>query len=359
MKFCNFMIAGQIEATNSCERVLGRTEFCEKRVCSDGNRVSPHARLLPTKRHSGRSFTVMRVSAALFIVIWTVMAVAAAPELRAQTLAYDAASVKVQDTDSPKSFQMSGGPGSSDPGRFRAKLNMSSLLSAAFGLGVDQIKGPAWLRDFAAMPYYELVATMPPDTTKAQSELMLQNLLSERFHLIFHYDIMSAASYSLVADKGGIKLKEATPEAETAAATSATTTADGFPVLPGTRMLGWRSGTTRQRIKYQEWPMSTFVGSLGFLIGKALGKSLDDGFLQPHVVNKTGLTGKYTFILEYDCAACAPLNAKPADVASDAVAYPGIFVALQKQLGLRLEKTADVAVRVVVVDSVDKVPTAN
>ena len=105
--------------------------------------------------------------------------------------------------------------------------------------------------------------------------------------------------------------------------------------------------------------MSTFVGGLGFLIGKALGKSLDDGFLQPRVVNKTGLTGKYTFILEYDCAACAPLNAKPADAANDTVAYPEIFVALQKQLGLRLEKTADVPVRVVVVDSVDKSPTAN
>jgi uncharacterized protein (TIGR03435 family) len=119
-------------------------------------------------------------------------------------------------------------------------------------------------------------------------------------------------------------------------------------------MLGWKSGTTHQRVKYQEWPMNAFVTNLSFLIGRALGKSLDDGFLQPRVVNKTGLTGKYTFILEYDCAACAPLNG-----ANETGVYPEIFAALQKQLGLRLEKTTEVPVRVVVVDSVDKIPTAN
>ena len=58
------------------------------------------------------------------------------------------------------------------------------------------------------MPYYEIIATMPPDTTKEQCEKMLQNLLIERFHLVFHYDTMRAAGYDLVADKGGIKLRE-------------------------------------------------------------------------------------------------------------------------------------------------------
>lgn len=157
--------------------------------------------------------------------------------------------------------------------------------------------------------------------------------------------------------KGGVKLKEAkiAPPAET----NAITGPDGFPVLPGTRTLGWRPSTWHERVKYQEYSMSTFASGLGFLIGRALGRSLDDGFVQPRVVNKTGLTGKYTFILEFDCAACAPLNAKPTDTATDTGAYPEIFVALQKELGLRLEKTMDVPVRVVVVDSVDKIPTAN
>jgi uncharacterized protein (TIGR03435 family) len=43
----------------------------------------------------------------------------------------------------------------------------------------------------------------------------------------------------------------------------------------------------------------------------------------------------------------------------DTGAYPEVFVALHKQLGLRLEKTADVPVRIVVVASVDRIPAAN
>jgi uncharacterized protein (TIGR03435 family) len=38
---------------------------------------------------------------------------------------------------------------------------------------------------------------------------------------------------------------------------------------------------------------------------------------------------------------------------------PNIFAAVEKQLGLKLEKTKDVPVDVIVVDRVDKVPAAN
>jgi uncharacterized protein (TIGR03435 family) len=38
---------------------------------------------------------------------------------------------------------------------------------------------------------------------------------------------------------------------------------------------------------------------------------------------------------------------------------PNIFVAIEKQLGLRLEKAQDVPVDVIVVDRVDKIPTEN
>ena len=147
---------------------------------------------------------------------------------------------------------------------------------------------------FCSNAFYKIIATMPAETTKEQFELMLQTMLAERFHLVFHYDTMSAAGYVLVPDKGGVKLKEVAPEAETVG----TTGADGFPIIAGTRMLGWKSGTTHQRVKYQEWPMSAFLTNLSFLIGRSLGKSLDDGFLQPRVVNKTGLAGKYTNCLE-------------------------------------------------------------
>jgi uncharacterized protein (TIGR03435 family) len=38
---------------------------------------------------------------------------------------------------------------------------------------------------------------------------------------------------------------------------------------------------------------------------------------------------------------------------------PDIFVAIEKQLGLKLVKTKDIPLEVIVVDHVDKVPTGN
>ena len=130
----------------------------------------------------------------------------------AEAPAFDAASVKVSGPGVSKTPLLSGGPGTSDPGRFRAHINMSSMLQAAFGVNVDQIKGPAWLRDFSAMPFYDIIATMPADTTKEQVEKMLQSLLAERFHLIWHHETRYFPGYELVVDKGGPKLKEVTSD---------------------------------------------------------------------------------------------------------------------------------------------------
>jgi uncharacterized protein (TIGR03435 family) len=107
---------------------------------------------------------------------------------------------------------------------------------------------------------------------------------------------------------------------------------------------------------------------LGFLIGRTGGKSLDDGFFQPRVIDKTGLAGKYTFILEFDCPACAPLGStvsgnpdgrNTSAPIEESLSFPNIFVAVQRELGLRLVKTADVAMDVIVIDALNKIPTEN
>ena len=81
----------------------------------------------------------------------------------------------------------------------------------AFNVATDQLAGPAWLRDFASANNYTIVATVPSDTTKEQFEKMLQNLLVERFHLVFHRETRNFPGYELVVDKGGPKFKEVTP----------------------------------------------------------------------------------------------------------------------------------------------------
>jgi uncharacterized protein (TIGR03435 family) len=95
------------------------------------------------------------------------------------------------------------------------------------------------------------------------------------------------------------------------------------------------------------------------------------------VIDKTGLTGKYDFSLEFYCAGCrgpraivatlpllaarAQADSPPAAAANEPEGggLPNIFAALEKQLGLKLEKVKDVPVDVIVIDRVDKVPTEN
>uniref|UniRef100_Q027D5 Uncharacterized protein n=1 Tax=Solibacter usitatus (strain Ellin6076) TaxID=234267 RepID=Q027D5_SOLUE len=286
--------------------------------------------------------------------------------------AFDVASVKLLGADERKVPLFAGGPDSSDPGRLHLRVNMSLLLGAAFGVSVDQIKGPAWLRDFSAMPFYDIVATMPANSSKRQVEKMLQNLLVERFHLVFHHETGSFPGYELVVDKGGPKLKEITPDSLPAAdppvVRGAPTGSDGFPIVRGRRTSSSRSGTVNQRIKDQEWTMADLARQLGFLIGRSEGKSLDDGFFQPRVIDKTGLTGKYTFILEFDCPACVtPAPALPANPdgatagngMDDSLGFPNIFAAVQKELGLRLIRIADVEMDVIVLDALNRIPIEN
>ena len=289
---------------------------------------------------------------------------------------FDVASVKLFNQQIQQPYTITGGPGTSDPSRFRApRIAMVNLLARAFEVSTDQITGPAWLRDVSANTY-TVIATMASDTTKEQFRKMLQNLLAERFHLVFHRETRNFPGYALVVDKGGPKFKEvdSTVPADAAPDTRLMvvfgTGSDDFPTLPpGPRTMTLVRGDG-QRTKYQERTMAEFVSNLGFLIGSSQGKSVLDGYVQPRVVDQTGLSGRYTFILEYDSAANLALsNRFPAGGDSDTAigtpppasdpgsGLPTIFVAIQKQLGLRLDKKSDVPLDMIVVESVDKVPT--
>jgi uncharacterized protein (TIGR03435 family) len=72
------------------------------------------------------------------------------------------------------------------------------------------------------------------------------------------------------------------------------------------------------------------------------------------VLDKTGLTGRYDYMLDW-------MPEAPANPAADATQAPGsgstIYTALREQLGLQLE-SGKAPVNVVVVDHVDR-PSAN
>jgi uncharacterized protein (TIGR03435 family) len=270
--------------------------------------------------------------------------------------AFEAASVKpapppVNGVD----YSMRGGPGTDDPGQITyPRTWLGTLLTMAYGVHFDQIVGPDWIHTEA----YSIVAKIPPNTTKDQFNLMLQNLLAERFHLTLHHETREFQVYSLLVAKGGPKMKPSSPDADAPPASPDQHRLDskGFPVLPPGRAAVYmnRSGmvvsTHRQTVaEFAEWlaPMVNMSNGDGIVRGSPPA---------PHVIDKTGLTGKYDFTLEF-AGSAFPANS-PEGISDNDSPGPTLFVALEKHLGLKLEQ-GKAGLDVLVIDHVDKVPTEN
>lgn len=287
-----------------------------------------------------------------------------------QQPSFDAASVKVVKLASHPAFGNRGGPGTDDPSRIHlCCVGMFSLLMRAYDVELDQIIGPSWIMENMGPNLYEVDATMPPDTTKARYQVMMQQLLRERFHLAIHWEKRAFPGYELVIAEGGPKLKESRPNPEAAASDSsalAKRNGEGLPPLPSGPQLRTSLGWGVIIVQAQEKAVSDLVKIMGRMINQSMGENPND-FASPkaRVLDKTGLTATYDFTLRFSCELCqfavangavAPPTPIPADSPGG---EPGIFAAVQKQLGLKLNKLKDVPLNVIVVDHVEKTPTDN
>ena len=263
---------------------------------------------------------------------------------------------------------MRGGPGTDDPARITIpRATLSDLLTRAYDVWFDQISGPARLNDLSAYGY-RIDATLPPNTTRQQFRLMLQNLLAERFHLRLHHETRTRPGYELVVASGGPKLKEWTPPTN-AAADKPSVDGSGFLRLPPGATVGFvmprGGGMAPIRMTHRE-TMAMFCRGLGADINISNGTPI--GSPQARVVDKTGLIGTYEFTLEFSGSIrssgtmpSAPAGGEPGvPLASDpAEGAPDIFTAVEKQLGLKLVKVRDLPLDMLIVDNADKAPTEN
>jgi uncharacterized protein (TIGR03435 family) len=262
---------------------------------------------------------------------------------------------------------ITGGPGSNDPGRIRyTHVPMIYLLQRAYGVAADQISGPSWIRDFSGPDQYEITAMMPPDTTKEQFQLMMQDLLAERFHLAVHHETRKFSGYVLSVGKGGSKLTESTPDPNYVAprlGSGIRFSEDGILQLTPTRGATVVIGKGVAHSGYREVSMERLALDLGFMVNRSIGA--DTTFSVPRVIDRTGLTGIYDFTLDYECLSCQSMaeirlgTAAVPEASEPQTGFPNIFTALEKQLGLKLEKAADVPVDVIVIERVEKVPAPN
>ena len=275
---------------------------------------------------------------------------------------FEAASVKPAGPAVPGEVSggMHGGPGTTDPGRITIhRGTLSELLARAYDVQRDQISGPEWIEDRDAH-VYRVDATLPPNTTKEQFQLMFQNLLAERFHMRLHHETKTRSGYELTVASGGSKLKEWTPDTSVAVAGKPVLDEKGFVKLPPgsglALVMPHGGGLGAIRISYRQ-TMAEFCHGLGSEINMANRTPI--GGERPRVVDKTGLTGKYEFTLEFAGSFGSQEGESGAPLASDPTGAPDLFTAVEKQLGLKLVKVKDVTVDMLIVDSADKVPVEN
>jgi uncharacterized protein (TIGR03435 family) len=247
-----------------------------------------------------------------------------------------------------------GGPGTKEPERITGpRVTLQRLLTVAYGVEFDQIQGPAWTGD----ERYDLVAKVPPGTTRDQIKPMLQNLVTERFKLVLHHVSKDLPVYELTIAKSGAKLQE-THEADLRPLRLGEPTPldpDGFPQLP-TGTYGCTNATVHglTRMICRGMPLSFLASQLAVTLGAGGPYT----FAMGRVVDRTALTGKYDFKLEYSgtYAPGGALSLPGPDV------EPGgglpLAAAVEKLLGLKLTKSS-APFDVLVIDHAERVPMEN
>jgi uncharacterized protein (TIGR03435 family) len=268
------------------------------------------------------------------------------PLVQAQTtIAFEVAAVKPagpvptagRDVPAGNSAGCDGGFPRLNGRQFAVTTTTYALISWAYGYnktwGCSYVNfsdlitgGPAWIRN----ERFEVQALIPEGVSvtldgfmKGEApplELMLQQLLADRFKLVVHRATKDVSSYALTVGKGGPKLTRPAPEEKSTMGTRRQTTTNGQVT---TTIVG----------------KNVELRDLAFLLLMNTRRP---------VLDRTGLTGSFNFNLEF-----APLNAD-SFVESSA---SSLFTAVQEQLGLRLE-TMKAPLEGVVIDSAER-PSEN
>ena len=216
-----------------------------------------------------------------------------------------------------------GGPGTGSPERITfTHISLKNLIRAAYDVwSPHHIEAPAWMDTVT----FDVVGNILPGATRAQMNLMLQNLLADRFQLKVHRSTRELPVYALVVARGGPKLKVAVDD----------------PNAPRPRGTLWSGG--RKKYEFNRRTMAELAETLGSDVDRP-------------VIDMTRLDGVYDIRLEF-AETRSTLPAALGPVVPDPQA-PELFTALTEQLGLRLESRRG-PVDVLIVDSALRQPTEN
>jgi uncharacterized protein (TIGR03435 family) len=229
-------------------------------------------------------------------------------------------------------------------GRYTASnMTLDQLIRDAYRM--QTVGGPEWINDPPGPPRsgeirFDVIATFPSGTPPDRVPLMLRTLLAERFGLVAHTEKQEQPVYALVHARDDRRL--------------------GSQLTPSTQQcqVEIEAGPLRapvRRVAEDGKPVcSMMVGPASIRGGGVTMRFLANALRGPAgriVEDRTGLEGPFDFGVTWAPRGPAGTPPSPSDD------RPSIFVALQEQLGLKLEPTS-AAVEVLVIDRVS-LPTEN
>ena len=145
-----------------------------------------------------------------------------APKARFEVASIRPAAMPAPGGDGPG---RSGGAGGTNCGAQRITMDESLVHYTcvpvigliAFAYGIPQrpglITGPDWMMDTSPGQRFDIEAKLRQGASATQVPEMFQSLLADRFKLVMHRGTEEQPVSAIVVDKGGLKLKEAAPDA--------------------------------------------------------------------------------------------------------------------------------------------------
>ena len=192
-----------------------------------------------------------------------------------------------------------------------ANQSVAKMVMFAYAVQQSQVVN---LPEWASTTRYDVSGV--PDLEGApnlvQLREMIQKLLFDRFGLVLHRETRELPVYAITLAKGGAKL--------TSAADPNGTSGEG----------GMQHGT-ELRMRFTNSSTADLALNLQLVVDRP-------------IVDRTGLTGRYDFVLRYTMDETH---------ATDPNAPPGLFTAIREQLGLKLD-AVKAPTQVLVVDSVQQ-----
>ncbi len=231
--------------------------------------------------------------------------------------------------------------------------SLKDLLGIAYRLRHYQVEGPDWM----ASERFDISAKLPEGGKREQVPEMLQSLLTDRFQLTLHHGTKDVQVLALVVAKGGLRMKEAAPASDAGSGR-------------GNVDVAATGGPSGVSVSFGPGSYYTFADNrfeAKRLSMAAVALSLERYETDP-VVDMTGLTGVYDFVLELTpedyramlirSAISAGVNLPPGAAGlAEGNTADSLAMGMEK-LGLKLERRK-APVETIVVDKALKVPTAN